>query len=42
MVDMNDSESWAQGFRYYEQLRVVDDMIDSGSCELKPLDAMNC
>ena len=25
-----------------EQLRVVDDMIESRSCELKPLDAMNC
>ena len=26
MIDINDFESWAQGFRCYEQLRVVDDM----------------
>ena len=28
---MNDSESWAQGFRCYEQLKVVDDMSYFGS-----------
>ena len=27
--DMKDFESWAQGFRFYEQLRVVDDTNDS-------------
>ena len=26
MVDMNDSELWAQGYRKYEQLNIVDDM----------------
>ena len=31
----------AQGFRYYEQLRVVDDMNDLGSREFKRLDDMN-
>ena len=31
MVDMNDSRSWAQGPRCYEQLRVVDDMNESES-----------
>ena len=25
-VDMNDSESWDQGSKCYEQLRIVDDM----------------
>ena len=29
MDDMNDSRSWAQAFRFYEQLRVVVDMKDS-------------
>ena len=29
MDDIKDSMSWAQGFRYYEQIRVVDDMNDS-------------
>ena len=38
---MDESGSWAQGFRFYEQLRVVDDMNDLGSHELKPLNAMN-
>ena len=28
-------------FRFYEQLRVVDDLNDSGSRELRSLDAMN-
>ena len=31
----------AQGCECYEQLRVVDDMNDLGSRELRPLDAMN-
>ena len=31
----------AQGSRFYEQLRVMDDMNNSGSRELKALDAMN-
>ena len=26
--DMNDSESWSQGFRFYENLRAIDDMND--------------
>ena len=34
--------SWDQSFRCYKELRVVDDMNDSGSYELKPLDLMNC
>ena len=33
--------SLAQGFGCYEQLKVVDDMNDLGSHELRPLDAMN-
>ena len=31
MVDMNNSRSWAQGFRCYEQLNVVDDMNNTGT-----------
>ena len=27
MVDKNDSSSWAQGFKYYEQLKTVVYMI---------------
>ena len=38
---MNESRSWAQGSRCYEQFKVVDDMNDSGSRELRHLDAMN-
>ena len=41
VVDMKDSESCAQGFRCYELLRVLDDMKDSRSSYLRPLDAMN-
>ena len=41
MVYMNNSELWAQGSRCYEELRVVDDMNDSGYHELKALDALN-
>ena len=33
--------SWAQGSGWYEQLKVVNDMNDLGSRELKPLDVMN-
>ena len=29
--DMNDSWSCAHGFKFYEQIRVVDDMNESGS-----------
>ena len=29
--DMNDSASWTQAFRCYEQLKIVDDMDESGS-----------
>ena len=28
---MNDSKLWAQGSRFYEQLRIVDDINDSRS-----------
>ena len=31
MIDINDFESWAQGFRWYEQLKGVDDMSYSKS-----------
>ena len=31
MDDMYESRSWAEGFGYYEQLRVAVDMNDSGS-----------
>ena len=31
----------AQGSRFYELLRVIDDINNSGSHELRPLDAMN-
>ena len=41
MVDIKDSGSLAQGFRRYEQLRVVDDMNDLRSHELSPVDAIN-
>ena len=37
---MNDSRSWAQASRYYEQLKVVVDM-KSPSHDLKDLDAKN-
>ena len=30
MVDLNDSKSWAQGSKFYEQLKAVVDMNDSG------------
>ena len=39
---MKDFGSGAQGSRSYEQLRVVDDMDDLGSSELRSLNAMNC
>ena len=41
MVDMKDFKLWAQGSRFYEQLRVIGDMNNSGSYELRHLDAMN-
>ena len=49
MVDMNDSSSWAQGSKCYEQLKVVDLMNCSKSrahntlCyeQLKLVDGMN-
>ena len=31
MDDMNDSRSWAQGSRFYEQLRIVVNLNDSRS-----------
>ena len=30
MDDMSDSTSWAEASKYYEQLKVVDDMHDFG------------
>ena len=41
MDDMSYFRSWEQSFRCYKVLIVVDNMNDSGSHELKPLDAMN-
>ena len=38
---MNDSMSWAQGSRCYEQLRAMDDINNSGFTELKTLDVIN-
>ena len=38
---MNNLVSWAQDLICYEQLKVVDDMNNSWSRELGPLDAMN-
>ena len=38
---MNDFGSWAQGSKCYEKLIVMDDMNNSGSYELRPLDAKN-
>ena len=38
---MKESGSWAQGFKRYEQLRVINDMNDLGLHELRPIDAMN-
>ena len=40
MDDISYSGSLAQGSECYEQLKVVDDMNDSGSRALKPLDGM--
>ena len=41
MANMNYSESWAQGFRCYDQHTILDDMNISISHDLKPLDSMN-
>ena len=41
VVDMNDSRLSTQGFGCYEQLKAMDDMNNSGCCEIKPQDAMN-
>ena len=38
---MNDSRSWGHDFRFYEELKVVNDMNYLESHELKALDAMN-
>ena len=38
---MKDSSSWIQCYISYDHLRFVDNMNDSGSLELKPLNAMN-
>ena len=42
MDDMSYYGLLAKGFECDDQLKVVDDMNDSGSHELKPLDTMNC
>ena len=41
MDDMSYYGLLAKGFECDDQLKVVDDMNDSGSHELKPLDGMN-
>ena len=38
---MRGFESYAQGSKIYEKLKVVDDMNNLGSYELNPLDFMN-
>ena len=38
---MSNYGSWAQGFGWYEQIKVMDDINVLGSRELKPLDVMN-
>ena len=38
---MNDFRLWAQGSKYYEQLRGLDKMNELLSYVLKPLDSMN-
>ena len=38
---MNDFGSCVQGYKSNEQLRAMDDMNNSGCCELKPQDAIN-
>ena len=38
---MKDSGLLSQGYRSYEELKVVHDMNDLESHELRPLDAMN-
>ena len=38
---MKDSKSYAHGSRYYEQLKVLDEMNDSRSRYLRLLDAIN-
>ena len=40
MDDMSYFVLWAQGFGCYDQLKVMDDKNNSGSHELRPLDAM--
>ena len=41
VLDRKDTGSRAQGYRSYEHLKVVLDMNDLGSHELRLLDAMN-
>ena len=41
MVDLKNLGSLAGGFRCYEHVRVMDDMNNLGSHELRPLDTMN-
>ena len=41
VANINGTVLWAQGCRYYEQVKVMDDMNDLGSRDLRPLDAMN-
>ena len=39
--DINNVVLWVQCSKFYEQVKVVDDMNDSGSHALRPLDVMN-
>ena len=41
MDDTCHSLSWAQGYGCFEQLRIVNDMNDLISCELRSLDVMS-
>ena len=41
MVDLKNPRSSVEGFRCYEHVRVMDDMNNLGSRELKAIDDMN-
>ena len=41
MDDINDIMLWAQGPRCYKYIKVIDDLNNSGSHELRPINAMN-
>ena len=40
MDDIKHFRLWTQGFRRNEQLKVMDDMNDSGSYQFRPLDVV--